>query len=139
MDNLPHVPGYKILKKLGQGGMADVYLGVQETLDRKVAIKILIPSLFRDDQFSKRFIKEAQTAAQLSHPNIITIHDIGRVEKNYYIVMEYLEESLNDRLKKDGPLDPQEALKITGMIAGALDYAHKKGWINYSQIKLFLR
>jgi serine/threonine protein kinase len=110
--------------------MADVYLGVQEKLAREVAIKVLIPSLFRDQQFSLRFIKEAQTAAKLVHPNIITIHDVGQVGESYYIVMEYLEESLNDRIKRVGVLEPDEALKIVKMIASALDYAHKNGFIH---------
>lgn len=130
MNELPQIPGYRVIEKLGQGGMADVYLGVQKNLARKVAIKVLIPSLFRDTQFSKRFVKEAQTAAHLAHPNIITIHDIGKAGDSYYIVMEYLEESLSARIKRDGPLPPPEALEIVKMIAGALDYAHKKGFIH---------
>jgi serine/threonine protein kinase len=130
MIKLPQIPGYSIIRKLGHGGMADVYLGVQENLQREVAIKVLVSSLFRDEQFSLRFIKEAQTAAKLSHPNIITIHDIGQVGDTYYIVMEYLHESLNDRIKKVGIVSPREALEIVKMIASALDYAHNKGFIH---------
>jgi serine/threonine protein kinase len=130
MSKLPQIPGYKITRKLGHGGMADVFLGVQENLEREVAIKVLVPSLFRDQQFSLRFVKEAQTAAKLAHPNIITIHDIGKVENSYYIVMEYLPESLNDRMKKVGILEPKEALAIIKMIAAALDYAHNQGFIH---------
>jgi serine/threonine protein kinase len=130
MTKLPQIPGYQVLKKLGQGGMADVYLGIQEKLQRQVAIKVMIPLLFRDEQFSKRFIKEAQTAAQLNHPNIITIHDVGETGDSYYIVMEYLEESLSQRLKKRGYFPPLEALDVVRMIACALDYAHKKGFIH---------
>lgn len=130
MSKLPQIPGYKIIRKLGHGGMADVFLGVQENLEREVAIKVLVPSLFRDQQFSLRFVKEAQTAAKLAHPNIITIHDIGKVEDTYYIVMEYLPESLTDRMKKVGIPGPKEALDIIKMIASALDYAHNKGFIH---------
>jgi len=130
MTKLPQIPGYQVIKKLGQGGMADVYLGIQEKLQRQVAIKVMIPLLFRDEQFSKRFIKEAQTAAQLNHPNIITIHDVGEAGDSYYIVMEYLEESLSQRLKKKGFFPPLEALAVVKMIACALDYAHKKGFIH---------
>lgn len=134
MKHLPDIPGYTIEKKLGQGGMADVYLGVQMKLARKVAIKILDPLLLRDGQFAKRFIKEAQTAAGLIHPNIITIHDVGEVADGphtyYYIVMEYLQESLKDRLHKQGPLDSSEALEIAKKVAGALDYAHENGFIH---------
>lgn len=130
MTKLPQIPGYQVIKKLGQGGMADVYLGIQEKLQRQVAIKVMIPLLFRDELFSKRFIKEAQTAAQLNHPNIITIHDVGETGDSYYIVMEYLEESLSQRLKKKGFFPPLEALQVVKMIACALDYAHKKGFIH---------
>lgn len=130
MQQLPQIPGYRIIKKLGQGGMADVYLGVQENLARQVAIKVLIPSLFRDDQFSTRFIKEAQTAAHLAHPNIITIHDVNKLGDCYYIVMEYLEESLSQRMKKEGVIAPKDALDIIKMIASALDYAHRQGIIH---------
>jgi len=130
MNKLPQIPGYQVIKKLGQGGMADVYLGIQEKLQRQVAIKVMVPLLFRDEQFSKRFIKEAQTAAQLNHPNIITIHDVGETGDSYYIVMEYLEESLSQRLKQRGFFPPREALEVIRMIACALDYAHKKGFIH---------
>jgi len=134
MNQLPQIPGYNLIKKLGHGGMADVYLGVQEKLARPVAIKVMDPLLLRDEQFAKRFLKEAQTAAQLAHPNIITIHDVGDIETPeghyHYIVMEYLEESLSERLKKYRCLPPKEALDIINKIAGALDYAHKKGFIH---------
>ncbi len=134
MKQLPQIPGYRIIRKLGQGGMADVYLGFQEKLAREVAIKVLDPLLLRDTQFAKRFVKEAQTAAQLTHPNIITIHDVGVVKDSqhhyYYIVMEFLAESLSDRLKQGGPMPPEEALDIIKKIAGALDYAHQKGFIH---------
>jgi serine/threonine protein kinase len=119
-----------MIEKLGQGGMADVYLGIQEKLQRHVAIKVMIPLFFRDEQFSKRFIKEAQTAAQLNHPNIITIHDVGETGDSHYIVMEYLEESLSERLKQKGFLPPLEALEVVNKIASALDYAHGKGFIH---------
>ena len=131
MSKLPEIPGYRIIRKLGQGGMADVYLGMQENLEREVAIKILVPALFRDERFATRFIKEAQTAARLAHPNIITIHDVGKVGETYYIVMEHLHESLNARMKQlGGALEPREALKIVKMTAAALDYAHGKGFIH---------
>jgi serine/threonine protein kinase len=130
MIKLPQIPEYRVIEKLGQGGMADVYLGIQEKLQRHVAIKVMIPLLFRDEQFSKRFIKEAQTAAQLNHPNIITIHDVGETGDSYFIVMEYLEESLSERLKQHGFLPPRQALEVIRMIACALDYAHTKGFIH---------
>lgn len=131
MSELPQIPGYEITRKLGHGGMADVYLGVQENLQRDVAIKVLVPMLFRDKQFAVRFIKEARTAAQLNHQNIITVHDVGRIEDTYYIVMEYLPESLQQRLRKQGrTMEPGEALRIVRQIASALEYAHTKGFIH---------
>ncbi|MCP5051677.1 MAG: protein kinase [bacterium] len=130
MQQIPQIPGYRIIKQLGHGGMADVYLGVQENLDREVAIKVLIPALFRDPQFSTRFIKEAQTAARLVHQNIITIHDVGQTGDCHYIVMEYLQESLSQRMKQQGKLPPEESLGIIRPIASALDYAHQKGFIH---------
>lgn len=135
MNEFPKIPGHKILKKLGQGGMADVYLGVQEKLDRQVAIKVLSPHLFRDEQFSTRFVKEAQTAAKLTHPNIITIHDVGDAREAggnhiYYIVMEFLAESLSAMIRRRGLLPAGESLTIIKMIASALDYAHQQGFIH---------
>ncbi|MGE5339853.1 MAG: serine/threonine-protein kinase [Candidatus Omnitrophota bacterium] len=134
MKHLPQIPGYRMVKKLGQGGMADVYLGVQEKLARPVAIKVMDPLLLRDENFSKRFVKEAQTAAQLTHPNIITIHDVGEIESPkghfHYIVMEYLEESLTERIRKQERIPLTESLEIIKKIAGALDYAHQKGFIH---------
>lgn len=134
MKEMPHIPGYQVIRKLGHGGMADVYLGIQESLDRKVAIKVMDPSLLRDDQFAQRFIKEAQTAAKLAHPHIITIHDVGETEGErsvyQYIVMEYLEESLSQRLRRCGCLSPLDAVDITIKIADALDYAHRQGFIH---------
>jgi len=129
MSEYPIISGFWIEKKLGEGGMASVYLGVQENLKRKVAIKVLEPLLLKDKNFAKRFIKEAETAANLSHPNIITIFDIGKSENSYYISMEYLETSLKDKIKS-GPIPSHEALDIVAKIASALDYAHKKGFIH---------
>ena len=128
----PEIPGYKIEKRLGRGGMADVYLGVQEVLGRKVAIKILNPHMFRNSQLVQRFLNEARTASRLEHPNIVTIHDVGQVEDTCYIVMEYLQESLVDRIKRSpaGKIDPREAFHILKRVTKALDYAHREGFIH---------
>ncbi|MCP5106111.1 MAG: protein kinase [bacterium] len=132
MTELPEIPGYRVEKILGQGGMAGVYLGLQENLNRKVAIKILAPEMFQDEQYLRRFINEARTASQLSHPNIVTIHDVGQVENYCFIVMERLHESLVERVKfkPRSQLSPHEAFNIIRQIAGALDYAHGTGVIH---------
>ncbi|NIR06306.1 MAG: protein kinase [Candidatus Aminicenantes bacterium] len=123
------IPGCKILSELGSGGMAIVYLGIQEKLDRKVAIKVLEPSLLKSKETAARFDREARTAAMLSHSNIVQIFDTGNVGKYHYIVMEYLEESLKDRMKlsPQGKMHPPMALDIVEAIMKALDYAHFRG------------
>ena len=125
------IPGYKIIKELGQGGMAKVYYGIQERLEREVAIKILLPSMTEQTNTRQRFIKEAKTAAKLSHPNIITIHDVGNYGLTFYIAMEYIKGgSLKDRIKERGKIEIDESLNIIESISKALDYAHSKGFIH---------
>jgi serine/threonine protein kinase len=128
--NSPQIPGYEIKKRLGKGGMAEVYLAFQENLDREVAIKILDPIFLKDEKLIKRFIYEAKTAAKLIHNNIVTIHDVGRSGGHHYIVMELLNESLRDRLKRRGKLSAAKALVIIKTIANALFYAHNKNIIH---------
>lgn len=129
MTDFPEIPGYRIISKLGEGGMATVYMGIQEKLDRKVAIKILEPSLLKDEVTRKRFEREAETEANLRHSNIIQIFDTGYAGDSYYIVMEYLAESLKDRMKRNpgGKIHPEIALDIVKALMGALDYAHFRG------------
>ncbi|MDY0296015.1 MAG: bifunctional serine/threonine-protein kinase/formylglycine-generating enzyme family protein [Acidobacteriota bacterium] len=126
----PKIPGYRIEKELGKGGMADVYLAVQENLERPVAIKVLLPALFRDDSFAHRFVREARTAASFKHPHILEIYDIGQDEHSHYIVMEYLPGGSLAGLIESGPLQPENALAIFSAIASALDYAHGEGFIH---------
>lgn len=132
MNAFPYIPDYMIETVLGEGGMATVYLGIQQKLQRKVAIKILDPALLSKDNVADRFMIEAQTAANLSHPNIISIYDVGQVGKYYFIVMEYLDGSLKDLIKSSpsGRLPVGESLNIVRMIAPALDYAHSRGIIH---------
>ncbi len=131
-ENYPQIPGYRVNSKLGHGGMANVYLGVQEALDRQVAIKILNPAMAQNSQILQRFLNEARTASRLQHPNIITIHDVGQTAQTCYIVMEYLRESLLNRIKfsPTGKLEPKEALHIAKQLAHALQFAHKEGIIH---------
>ncbi len=130
MAEFPVIPGYRIKKRLGQGGMANVYLGVQENLSRMVAIKVLIPGMFENRRTSKRFRKEARTLSRLTHPNIVTIHDVGLVNNSYYIVMEYLQESLKEKVKKRRKIPSEEAFHLLLQIADAIFYAHGKGIIH---------
>jgi serine/threonine protein kinase len=131
-EPLPKIPGYWIEKKLGSGGMADVYLGVQEVLGRKVAIKVLAVEMIQNQQVVERFLNEARTASRLEHPNIVTIHDVGQVEDTCYIVMEYLPDSLISRIKHspDNKIKLREAFRILQRMAMALDYAHREGFIH---------
>jgi serine/threonine protein kinase len=71
------IPGYRILRTLGQGGMASVFLAVQESLDREVALKVMAPALAANPEFAERFLKEGRLTAKLQHPNVVTIHDTG--------------------------------------------------------------
>ncbi len=129
MIDFPGIPGYKIIGELGKGGMARVFLGIQEKLNRQVAIKVLEPGLFQKESTILRFENEARTAAGLNHSNIITILDTGKTGEYYYIVMEYLEESLRDRMEYSPgyKIPPKIALEIVKEIMTALDYAHIKG------------
>src|ERR671925_1864689 len=95
---------YRIVRKLGSGGMANVYLAEDEELGRRVAIKILNDRYANDDAFIERFRREAKSAAGLSHPNIVSIYDRGEAEGTYYIAMEYLEgRSLKELIMARGP------------------------------------
>jgi len=100
MSSFPTIPNYRIVRKLGEGGMAYVYMGIQEKLDRTVAIKVLKSHHLKDENFAKRFLKEAETAANLIHPNIVTIYDVGEADGLFYIVMELLDSSLKDNIKQ---------------------------------------
>ncbi|MHB1325315.1 MAG: Stk1 family PASTA domain-containing Ser/Thr kinase [Thermoleophilia bacterium] len=116
---------YEIIRRLGSGGMADVYLARDTQLGRQVAIKVLYKRYARDDEFVARFRREAQSAAALNHPHIVSIYDRGQAEDSYYIAMEYLEgKSLKDIIVEDGPLDPARAISYAEQILQALRFAH---------------
>jgi|tagenome__1003787_1003787.scaffolds.fasta_scaffold20982243_3 beta-lactam-binding protein with PASTA domain len=122
---------YRIVRRLGRGGMADVYLAEDEELGRRVAIKILNERHAADEQFVERFRREATNAAGLSHPNIVSIYDRGEAEGTYYIAMEYLEGStLKDILAQRGPLPVGDAIDFTRHILDALKVAHRKGIVH---------
>lgn len=117
-----NIPGYRIQSALGKGGMASVYLAVQEKFDRPVALKIMLPALAADESFARRFQREARLCAQLSHPHIVPVFDVGEHDGMHYIAMEYVAGgSLKERLA-DG-ITPKDAETILRQIASALDYA----------------
>lgn len=117
---------YEIIRRLGSGGMADVYLARDTQLGRQVAIKVLYKRYARDEEFVVRFRHEAQSAAALNHPHIVSIYDRGEAEGSYYIAMEYLEgKSLKDVISDEGPLEPARATEYAGQILQALQFAHE--------------
>src|SRR5438270_7788266 len=117
---------YKIVRKLGAGGMADVYLAEDQELGRRVAIKILNDRHAADDQFVERFRREAKNAASLSHPNIVSVYDRGEAEGTYYIAMEYLDgRSLKELIVSRGPAPVPIAIDYARQILGALRFAHR--------------
>ena len=123
------IPGYKILETIGKGGMATVYLATQKSLNRQVALKVLSPDLVISPEFCRRFLKEGKIVAQLSHPNIITIYDIGNYENYFFMSMEYIEGgSLRSRI--DGGMEEDLAISITRQVAEALGYSHDRGFLH---------
>jgi eukaryotic-like serine/threonine-protein kinase len=122
---------YRILRKLGSGGMANVYLAEDEDLGRRVAIKILNDRHASDESFVERFRREAKNAAGLSHPNIVSVYDRGEAEGTYYIAMEYLEgRSLKERIVGEGALPISAAIEVTRQILRALNFAHARGIVH---------
>lgn len=121
--------GYRLLRQLGRGGMATVYLAVQESVDREVALKIMSPALLVDPDFGARFLREAKIAAHLHHRHVVGIHDVGRAGDYHYIAMEYL--AGGPVLARDGSSrSPAFALRVIGEIASALNYAQEKGFVH---------
>src|SRR5437773_995109 len=122
---------YKIIRKLGTGGMANVYLAEDQELGRRVAIKILDDRHASDDQFIERFRREAKNAAGLSHPNIVSIYDRGEAEGTYYIAMEYLDgRSLKELIISRGSAPVRTAIEYTRQILGAIGFAHRHGIVH---------
>jgi len=122
---------YVIKRKLGSGGMADVYLAEDQELGRRVALKLLNARHAADEQFVERFRREAQSAAGLNHPNIVSIFDRGRAEGTYYIAMEYLDgRTLKELLVRNGPTPIPIAIDYARQMLGALSFAHRNGIVH---------
>jgi predicted Ser/Thr protein kinase len=122
---------YSLQRELGRGGMGVVYLARDVQLDRDVAIKVLPTHLARDTTARERFVREARTAAGLSHPNIVPIHRVGEAGGFVFFVMSYVEgETLGERLRTSGPLPPAEATRVLREVAWAVAYAHGRGIVH---------
>jgi serine/threonine protein kinase len=122
---------FSLEREIGRGGMGLVYLTRDVTLDRPVAIKVLPPRLAADPEYRTRFLREARTAAGLSHPNIVPIHLVEERDGLVYFVMAYVDgESLGDRVRRAGPLRPAEVARLVQEVAWALGYAHGRGVIH---------
>jgi len=122
---------YSLERELGRGGMGVVYLAREVRLDRPVAIKLLPPSKATDPKLRERFLREARTAAKLSHPNVIPIHAVEEIGEFVFFAMAYVEgETLTERVRRRGPLPPSEAARVLRDVAWALAYAHGQGVIH---------
>ncbi|GAA5484734.1 protein kinase domain-containing protein [Haloferula sargassicola] len=123
-------PSYEVVECLGRGGMGIVYKARQKSLDRWVAIKVLVPGEGDEGRFAERFEREAKTLAKMSHPNIVTIFDHGETGGLYYIVMEYVDGVNLRDLLREGKMEAEQALAIVPPICEALEYAHGKGVVH---------
>lgn len=122
---------YEIHRRLARGGMAQVYLARDRSLDRPVAVKELVPEFAADPSFVERFRREAQAAANLSHPNVVGVYDWGTQDGTYFIVMEYVDgPSLSRVLRSDGPFHPRRAAEIAAEVAAGLGFAHSRGVVH---------
>ena len=125
------IPGYQVLERLGKGSMGIVYKAKQTSVDRIVAVKVLLEQLAQNKEFIKRFDREAKIAARLSHNNVVNAIDAGEVNGHYYFVMEYVEgDTIKDYLEKGRVFDEPTALKIILAVAEALKHAHSRGLIH---------
>ncbi len=130
------IDGYKVIRKIGTGGMGNVYLVEQTSMSRLVALKVLPPALTQDITFLERFLSEVRMQGSLSHPNIATAYDAGKYGEIYYMAMEYVEGfDLHDMIDNRGQIDERAALKISRKIALGLGYAWKKSGLIHRDIK----
>jgi serine/threonine-protein kinase len=127
---------YELQEQLGRGGMGEVYLARDHSLDRAVAVRVLFPALVTDPGFVERFGREVQAAAGLDHPNIVGVDDWGEANGTLYVVMEYVEgESLAELVQREGRLPADRAAAIAAEIASALDFAHRNGGLIHRDVK----
>ncbi len=133
MKTIPEIPGYQIEREIGRGGMSCIYLAVDRITDRKVALKVFVPSLANEKEAKARFVAEGKILSKLNHKNIVPVYDIGDYGGVNYIAVEFLEgRSLKDRIhpKEGTRISVKESLSVLRDIAEALSYSHKKGLIH---------
>lgn len=123
------IPGYRILRPIGEGGMASVFLAVQESLDREVALKVMAPALAANAEFTERFLKEGRITAKLNHPNLVTVFDIGSYGNVNYLAAEYIPGGTL-REKIQAGMRVAEVLDVACDVARGLDFAHAKGFVH---------
>jgi len=122
---------YEMERKIGEGGMAEVFLGRDLLLHRRVAVKALRPQFASDPGFRARFEREAQAAAGFTHPNIVDIYDVGEEDGTPYLVMEYLQgDTLKEIIAAEGPFHPDDVAALLEQVGAALDYAHERGYVH---------
>ena len=125
------VRDYVLEKRIGAGGVGEVWRARHERLNKPVAIKLILPHLYQDENIYNRFVQEAIATANLEHPHIISVYDFFSINDDAFLVMSYIEGgSLQDRLKNHGRLSLSEALRIARGILDALDFAHQKGIVH---------
>jgi eukaryotic-like serine/threonine-protein kinase len=121
---------HHILKELGKGSMGVVYQAHDPQIDRLVALKVLRPDRVATEAFLQRFMKEAKAIGRLSHPNMVVVYDVGEDQGTVYIAMEFLEGKPLDEIAKNESFQPEEIIELGVQVAGALDYAHRKGIVH---------
>ena len=128
--------GFEIIESIGKGGMGDVYKARQVSMDRLIALKILSRRLAGSKAYVQRFVREARAAAKLNHPNIVQGIDVGKAAGCYYFAMEFIDgETAHEQLKRAGPLDEEDALRICLQVAQALHHAHDRAGIIHRDVK----
>ncbi len=123
--------GYRIDEVVARGGMGVVYRAYDPGLERPVALKLIAPELAGDERFRERFLRETRIVASLEHPHVLPVHAAGEEDGALFLVSRFVEgEDLGARLRREGPLGPEEALRVVGEVAEALDAAHARGLVH---------
>ncbi len=130
MTNTPQLPGYRIRKEIGSGGMATVFLAQEERSGRSVAVKWYVPTIFGENRGNRRFIKETRLMKQLKHPGIVSVYDAGMRDEYGYLVMEYLPKNLAEMIDRNDFIPVQKAVNLIVQVADALFYLHRNGIVH---------